>query len=155
MKKVIIFLIVIIALFVGIALITNTQNSQKVKDNPYGKDDLHQETIDQLDDKNYQYVITPENLEKKLNNEKETIVYFYSPTCHYCKEATPKVLAAAKKLDIDVNQYNLYEFENGWDDYGIENTPTLVVYENGKEKDRIVGDTDQKVFEDFFKKNQQ
>lgn len=153
MKKIIIFLVVIVALFAGIAIITNMQNTEKVKDNPYGKDNLKQETIDQLDNEYYQYIITPESLEKKLKNEKETVVYFYSPTCHYCVKATPKIIAATKKLNIDINQYNLLEFKNGWNDYKIENTPTLVVYKNGKEKERIVGDTDQAIFEEFLSNN--
>ena len=38
MKKMIIFLVIIIALFAAIAFINNTQNKQKAEGNPYNKE---------------------------------------------------------------------------------------------------------------------
>lgn len=150
MKKIIIFLAIIIVLFAGIAIMNTVQNKEKVADNPYGKDDLHQLTVDLLDDKNYQHIITPKNLEKKLENEKQTFVYFFQPDCSYCLKATPKLMAAAKERGVEINQYNLDEFEEGWEQYDIEVTPTLVVYEDGKQVDKKVGDDSEKAFTEFL-----
>ncbi|MEH6941479.1 thioredoxin family protein [Bacillus sp. JJ722] len=150
MKKIIIFLAIIIALFAGIAFMNSVQNKEKTADNPYGKEDLEPLTIDLLDDENYQNIITPKNLEKKLENEKQTFVYFFQPDCSFCKIATPKLMATAKEQGLDINQYNLMEFEEGWDQYDIEGTPTLVVYEDGKEVDRKVGDDSEKGFKEFL-----
>ena len=167
MKKVIIFLVIIIALFAGMAFLNSQSGSEsstsesvnksgageteEVGDNPYGKESLHQDTIKQLDDENYQKLILPDDLKEKLDNKEDAVVYFYSPSCSHCQATTPDVMAAAEAEDIDIQQYNLLEFEEGWNDYGIEFTPTLVVFEDGKEKERNVGALENKeAYIDFF-----
>ena len=53
MKKIIIFSAIIIALFVGMAILTNMQNKAKIgENNPYKTNDLQQTTIYLLDDPN-------------------------------------------------------------------------------------------------------
>ena len=154
MKKVLIFLGVIIILFAGVAVLTNMQNSKKVAEkNPYGKNSLHPETVAQLDDKNYQNLILPDELKSKLADKEDVTVYFYSPTCPHCQRTTPVVSPLAKEMGINLVQYNLLEFDQGWDDYGIESTPTIVQYKAGKETARIVGYNEESVFRQWFTKN--
>lgn len=150
MKKMIIFLIIIIALFAAIALITNTQNKQKAESNPYNKKNLEQSTIDQLNDPNYQNLILPDELAKDLKNKEDKTVYFYSPECIHCQKTTPIVAPLAEEMGIDLVQYNLLEFKQGWDDYSIESTPTIVHFKNGKEEARIVGYNKNEVFKKWF-----
>ncbi|EIJ82012.1 thioredoxin-like protein [Bacillus methanolicus PB1] len=153
MKKVIIFLAIIIALFAGVAILNNMQQKEKVSaDNPYRKDSLHPETVKQLDDPNYQNIILPEELEKKLEAKEDVTVYFFSPTCPHCQKATPIVTPLSKKMGIDLFLFNLLEFEDGWDDYGITETPTIVQYKDGKETARITGYNEKSVFEEWFNK---
>lgn len=139
MKRIIIFLTVIISLFAAIILVTNMQQSEKTKDSPYGKKKLHPETIDLLDDPNYSNIITPDQLQDKLKKGESVTVYFYSPLCGYCKETTPVVNPVAKDMNIDLVQYNVLEFEEGWNDYQLESTPTIIHYENGQEVARVSG----------------
>ncbi len=153
MKKVLIFLAIIIVLFAGIAYVTKMQNSVKSKDNPYGKDTLHPATADLLEDPNYQNLILPDQLEEKLNSKEDLTVYFFSSTCPHCKAATPVLMPLADDLGVDVVQYNLLEFEQGWDDFGIESTPTLVQFKDGKEVARIVGNQPKEEFQSFLEKN--
>lgn len=150
MKKMIIFLIIIIALFAAIALITSTQNKQKAESNPYNKKNLEQSTIDQLNDPNYQNLILPDELAKDLKNKEDKTVYFYSPECIHCQKTTPIVAPLAEEMGIDLVQYNLLEFKQGWDDYSIESTPTIVHFKNGKEEARIVGYNEKEVFKKWF-----
>lgn len=150
MKKMIIFIVIIIALFSVIAFITNTQNQQKAESNPYNKQNLKQSTIDQLNDPNYQNLILPDQLAKDLKNKEEKTVYFYSPECVHCQKTTPIVAPLAEEMGIDLVQYNLLEFEQGWDDYSIESTPTIVHYKDGKEEARIVGENPKEVFKKWF-----
>ena len=120
MKKVLIFLGIIIVLFIALALLTNMENSKKVSENnPYGKDSLHPETIDLLDDENYQNIILPEELEKKLAGSRGCYrLFLRNLICpSICKEATPILTPMAEELGIDLVQYNLLEFKQGWDDY--------------------------------------
>ncbi len=83
----------------------------------------------------------------------DVTVYFYSPTCPHCQRTTPIVDPLSKEMGIDLVQYNLLEFEQGWDDYGIESTPTIVQFKKGKETARIVGYNEEDVFQDWFNKN--
>ena len=170
MKKIIVFLVVIVGLFAAMAFLNSQSGSEsstsesvnksgageteEAGDNPYGKTSLHKDTIKQLDDKNYQNLILPEDLEKKLNNKEDAVVYFYSPSCSHCQATTPDVMAAAEAEEIDIQQYNLLEFEEGWNEYGIEFTPTLVIFEDGKETERNVGALEnEEAYIEFFQEH--
>ncbi|WNF23948.1 thioredoxin family protein [Mesobacillus jeotgali] len=153
MKKVIIFLVIIIGLFAALFFLNKAQNEEQAEGNPYGKDTLHPETVKQLDDPNYQNIVLPDELDKKLENGEDVTVYFYSPTCPHCVRTTPIVAPLAQEMDVDLIQYNLLEFEQGWNDYGIESTPTIVQYKDGKEVNRIVGYQEEATFEDWFNEN--
>lgn len=153
MKKVLVFLAIIIAIFVAVSLLTKMQNEQKVEDNPYGKSTLHPETVKQLDNPNYQNLILPDQLDSKLNNGEDVTVYFYSPTCGFCQQTTPVVDPLSKDMGIDLVQFNLLEFENGWDKYLIKETPTIVQYKDGKEVARITGFKPKEEFEAWFNEN--
>ncbi|MCM3706253.1 MULTISPECIES: thioredoxin family protein [Cytobacillus] len=154
MKKVIIFLAIIVALFAAVGMLTKMQNEEKVSEkNPYGKESLHPETVKQLEDPNYQNLILPEELEKKLDEKEDVTVYFYSPTCPHCQKTTPVVAPLTEDMGIDLVQFNLLEFEDGWDNYGIKETPTIVQYKDGKEVNRITGSQEKEVFEQWFNEN--
>ena len=150
MKKMIIFLVIIVALFVILGVVTNLKKEEQSKGNPYGKEELHSATVDQLNDSNYQNLILPDELEQDLQEKEEMTVYFYSPECEHCKKATPKVAPLAEEMGIDLVQYNLLEFEQGWSDFRIESTPTIVHYEKGKETARLVGDHEKEDFKKWF-----
>ena len=154
MKKMLIFLTIIVALFIIIGIMTNIQKDDKLSDgNPYGKDDLKSSTVDQLDDPNYQNLILPDELDKKLADKSDITVYYYSPECQHCVRTTPVVAPLAEEMGIDLVQYNILEFEQGWNDYGIVETPTIIHYENGEEQARISGYQEKEVFKNWFEKN--
>jgi thiol-disulfide isomerase/thioredoxin len=150
MKKIVIFGAIIVALFAAISFITSYQQQEKAEGNPFKKEKLHPATIEQLDDPNYQNIILPDELDKKLENKETVTVYFYSSTCPHCKKTTPIVVPLAKEMGIDLKMFNLLEFEEGWDKYKIEGTPTIVHYVNGKEIKRIDGYREEAVFRDWF-----
>ncbi|OKL35810.1 thioredoxin family protein [Domibacillus mangrovi] len=151
MKKVMIFAVVLVLIFGGIAFITQYQKEKASEGNPYGKDDLHTETVKQLDDPNYQNIVQPNTLEEKLENGEDTVVYFFSPTCPHCQETTPVLMPIADDENVDVLQYNLLEFEQGWEDYKIEYTPTLIYFEGGAEKGRLVGSQPDSEWQSFLR----
>ena len=141
---------IIIAAFVVLYFINNKSNEGKLANNPYGKDDLNQATIDILKDKNYQNIILPDKLEKKIASGDKEIVYFFQSDCPHCKKITPVLMPLAKDKGIHIDQYNLLEFEQGWKQYNIEGTPTLVYYKDGKEQLRVVGEQSADTFKKFF-----
>lgn len=164
------FLIIgaILILFVALYFVNDYKEEKEVKkneetikektkdtDNPYGKTTLATETIEQLDDPLYQNQIVPVDLDKELENEEDLTVYFYKADCPHCHEATPKLIPAAKELDVDVKKLNLLEFNQSeyWKRYFIESTPTLVYYNDGIEEARIEGVHSEEEYKDFLNKN--
>jgi thioredoxin 1 len=150
MKKLLIFAGIFIVIFGGLAFVTNYQQNEKAEGNPYGKDKLNPATVDQLEDPNYQNIILPEEVDEKMDKKEDFVVYYFSPTCEHCKRTTPELMPAAEEAGVEIGQFNLLEFEDGWQQYGIEATPTLVRYQNGKEVDRVEGYNDGAYFKDLL-----
>jgi thioredoxin 1 len=152
MKKVLIFGGIIVTLFVALYFTNSYSNQIRSEGNPFGKSKLHSATIEQLDDPLYENQILPDQLEEKLSNEEDLFVYFYSPECSFCREATPILVPLTEELGVKLYKYNLLEFQEGWQDYGIESTPTIVRFKKGEEEIRVVGLHDRAAYKEVFEK---
>lgn len=153
MKKLAIIGSIVVGLFAIIIVLTTMSNNSKLENNPYDTNNLNQATIDLLDDKNYQNIIVPQALEEKIASGEKTLAYMFSPTCTYCKSFTPTLMAVASDLDLQIDQLNVLEYDDAWDDYRITGTPTLIYFENGEEVARISGDYPEKDVRAFFEAN--
>ncbi|MCZ8533520.1 thioredoxin family protein [Psychrobacillus psychrodurans] len=150
MKKLLIFGGIIIAVFVLIFVLNSQKNKDALANNPYDTDNLKQSTIDLIDDPNYQNIIIPEDLKKKIATGEPVTAYFFSPECGYCKEMTPRLSPLAEKNDIEIVKYNVLEYEKGWNDYLIQATPTMIYFEDGKEVVRVEGAISNEQIQEFF-----
>lgn len=150
-NKMILIVGLLVVLFVALYFMNDYKNKRtlEVVDNPYGKETLHQETIDLMDNPLYQNIIVPDDLDAQLANGENITVYYFSPTCVYCQKTTPVVVPLAEELDVDLKKMNLLEFDK-MDYYDIEGTPTIIHYENGEEVARIVGEQPEEEFRSFF-----
>lgn len=151
-KKLLIIGAIIVVLFTAVIVLTNVSNNKKVssESNPYGDKSLQQETIDQLDDENYQNIMLPEELEKKIAAGEDVNAYFFSPTCVHCQAFTPKLMPIAEELEIDIAQLNVLEYGDLWEKYNLEATPTFIRFENGEEVNRFVGALEEEDLRAFF-----
>lgn len=150
LKKLLIFGGIIIAVFVLIFVLNSQKNKDALANNPYDTDNLKQSTIDLIDDPNYQNIIIPEDLKKKIATGEPVTAYFFSPECSYCKEMTPRLSPLAEKNDIEIVKYNVLEYEKGWNDYLIQATPTMIYFEDGKEVVRVEGAISNEQIQEFF-----
>ncbi|WJY27679.1 MULTISPECIES: thioredoxin family protein [Sporosarcina] len=151
MKKLLIIGGIVVVFFVAIIALTNASNKSKLQDNPYGTDDLEKSTIDLIGNENYDSIVLPDVVDKKIQSGEPTTVYFFHPECHYCMEMTPILMPIAKEEGVKVNQYNMLEFgQQAKDKYGIDQWPALVQYENGKEVGRLVGLQPEENIHEFF-----
>lgn len=150
MKKLISFVLVIVLIFGALVFVTSYQKKQQLEGNPFGKKDLHPETIEQLNNEVYQNIILPEQLEEKLAAGEATTVYFYSPKCDACHVASPRIVSKAKELDINVYLFNILEFPNDFKAYNLKGTPTVIHYEDGEEVDRITGLHEEETYQLFY-----
>lgn len=155
MKKLLLYLGIIVGLFALLfivnqqsekskteARLSNIDEATKAKAQQlYGVDvsKLKPETVQQLNDPNYQNIIQPDALKTKIDSKEETFVYFFSTTCVHCQATTPVLNPIAKEAGIDLKQLNLWENEKEWSTYSISATPTLVVFRDGKVVDRLEG----------------
>ncbi|WP_100372589.1 thioredoxin family protein [Bacillus sp. FJAT-45037] len=129
MKKIIIFGGIVVTLFVLLAVVTNLQ-----------------------EDPHYQNTIEPSELNESLQNGQDVTVYYYSPTCPACQEATPRLNEITENLGVNLLQYNINE-HGGWDTYNVEFTPTIIHYENGEEVARVDSSLTNEEFTTFFEEN--
>ena len=150
MKKLFVIVGVIVVIFVALAVVTNIQQKKASEGNPFGKAVIHSETQKQLNNPLYQNIILPDELEESLETDVTTTVYFYSPLCDACKAASPIIVPAADEMEVDLKLYNILEFEQGWDDYNIRATPTVIHFVNGQEVNRVEGYQSKEFFDDWF-----
>ncbi len=141
MKKLGIIAAVVVVLFAAIIILTNLSNQSKLdENNPYGTSNLKQSTIDLLDNEYYQNIIQPEALKEKIASGEPVVAYLFSPECPHCQNFTPNLMPTADEVGVQVDQLNILEYQAGWTEYGIEYTPTLIYFNEGKEVNRLVGD---------------
>lgn len=140
MKKLTLFLVAIVLVFIGGMIYSDYSSKQAAKGNPYGKETLNPATVAQLNNPLYDNQILPDQLKERLSRKEETYVYFYSPLCEHCERVTPYLVPLTKQLGIDMKKNNVLEFDQSWDDYKISGTPSLIHFKDGKEVDRIEGE---------------
>lgn len=78
-----------------------------------------------------------------LASDKPVLIDFWAEWCAPCRMLTPTVEAIAEKYKDNAKVYKLNVDDNPQtaQRYGIKGIPTLIVFKDGKEQERIVGAT--------------
>jgi thioredoxin 1 len=88
--------------------------------------------------------VTDNSFEKEvLQSEKPVLVDFWAAWCAPCRMMNPTVEAVADeyKESASVVKLNVDESPSTSQRYGIKGIPTMILFRNGKEEERIVGAT--------------
>ena len=100
--------------------------------------------------------INEDIFEKEVLNEKETpvLVDFWAPWCPPCLMLAPVIDEISDELDgeVKVCKYNCDEGASVAAGMGVMSIPCLVLFENGEEKDRLVGLVSKDEILDFLGK---
>lgn len=82
------------------------------------------------------------------------LVDFYGKWCGPCQRLAPVLEKVASNMQgkVKIVKVETTQSKNLADSYHIEGVPTLILFKNGKEIDRIVGYRDQNAIENFISK---
>jgi thioredoxin 1 len=152
MKRLAFMLSAIIVVFGAFVAFDTYKISQNQEVSPYGNKKVSMQTLEQAEkDPFYQNVILSEQLKGNEKAGQNEVVYFFSPVCSYCEELEPNLKDAVKKYsNTKFSLYNAYEFKEGWSNYDLQGTPTLIHFKDGKEVNRLVGYQPKEAVNQFF-----
>ena len=76
-----------------------------------------------------------------LQSEQPILVDFWAPWCGPCRAMSPTVEAVARKLSGDAKVYKVNVDDNPSVSprFGIRGIPTLILFKDGREANRLVG----------------
>jgi len=86
--------------------------------------------------------LTDENFEKEvINSAQLVLVDFWSPTCPPCLMLAPIIEEVAKEFEsrAKVGKLNVMKNQETAGKYKIFGIPTIIIFKNGKEIERVVG----------------
>ena len=89
-------------------------------------------------------VTTQEEFEEATQDR--VIVDFYASWCGPCRQLAPVL----EEMDVPVVKLDVDENSNLAQTYGVMSLPTLELFEEGEELDRIVGATDKKSIQELY-----
>lgn len=77
--------------------------------------------------------LDPNNLPERLRNSEWLMVYFYSPTCNYCKEFSPQFAKLAHQLkdSVEFGKLDAAMYTDVSAKYRITHFPTLMLFHGG------------------------
>ena len=99
--------------------------------------------------------ITENNFEEKvLQNQKQTLVDFYADWCGPCQMMAQVIEKVANEAsdNMQIGKVNVDENQELAIKYDVESIPTLILFENGEEKKRLLGVRDkQEILDEILK----
>jgi thioredoxin 1 len=100
--------------------------------------------------------VSDQNFERDvLQSDKPVLVDFWAQWCAPCRMIAPTVEAVAEKYQGKASVFKVDVDKNPSvsQKYGIKGIPTLILFKNGKEEERIVGATSKDAISRLIEKH--
>ncbi|OIJ11630.1 hypothetical protein BKP35_11880 [Anaerobacillus arseniciselenatis] len=121
--------------------------------NPGGNAEVDPEVLQAFTNTSNDKLILHDELEALLIDGETFSIYFFSPTCPSCAGTAPSIVEASEEVGIPMRMYDLVEFEQGNEQFGIIDAPTVIVFEAGEELTRFVGHDTEEEYIEWFENN--
>ena len=144
-KKIIIIIsvVVFVLALVAINIFLSRQNQTEMEGNDKQENAKQEEKVREVTSQNFE--------EEVLKSEKPVLIDFFATWCGPCKILSPIVEEAAKeKENVKFVKIDIDKTEDIAMQYQVMSIPTLVLIQNGEEKDRVVGILDKNQILDFI-----
>ena len=80
------------------------------------------------------------NFKETIKGNRLVLIDFYADWCHPCQMIAPEIEALASSLQgVVVAKLNVDENQQTAREYGVMSIPTLILFKDGKEVERIIG----------------
>ena len=99
--------------------------------------------------------LNSENFKKEINSDKPVLVDFWAEWCAPCRAIAPALEELEKELGdkIKFAKLNVDENTDIATEYNIASIPTLVIFKNGQEVDRLIGAAPKSKIKEFIERN--
>ena len=93
--------------------------------------------------------VNKNNFESVRNSEKPVLLDFYADWCGPCRMMAPIVEKLAEEMagEAVIGKLNVDDCEEIAMKYGVMNIPTVILFKNGQEVNRVIGAQSQEVLE--------
>ena len=90
-----------------------------------------------------------------LQSDRPVLVDFWAPWCEPCRMLAPTIDQVAEKYQgsASVVKLNVDDNPGVSQRYGIKGIPTLILFKNGKEEERVVGATSKEAISRMIDKH--
>jgi len=87
------------------------------------------------------------------SEEGVVIVDFWAEWCGPCRVIGPVLQTISEEQDVTVVKVNVDDNSELGAEYGIRSIPTILVFKDGEQVEKLVGAQSQKTFEDLIDKH--
>lgn len=89
------------------------------------------------------------NFKSSLNDNEFVLIDFYAKWCSPCKAISKYLESISDKLsnNTTIHKVDIEEVENISEEYNVQNLPCVILFKNGVEINRVIGNNQSKLNE--------